>query len=151
MKHYPSPIFNFDTYNIENPPNELKYKDLIQSKDKHLWVQSICNELGCLSQGFRYVKGNNTLYFIHKSRVPRNKKAIYARIAYSIRSQKSKIYRVRLTASGNIVNYKGDLSTPVYSIKTIKLHWNSVLSTPGAKYYTADLKYFFLIVALEEY
>ena len=67
MKHHPSPTFNFDTYNIENPPNELKYKDLIQLKDKHLWAQGMCIKLGRLPQGFRHVKGNSTLYFIYKS------------------------------------------------------------------------------------
>ena len=105
MKHYPSLTFNFDTYNIENLPNELKYKDLIQSKDKHLQAQGMCNELGYLSQGFRYVKGNNTLYFIYNSRVLYNKKVIYTRIVCSIRPPKSKIHRVRLAAGNNIVNY----------------------------------------------
>ena len=30
LKYHPSPTFNFDSFNIENPPNELKYKDLLQ-------------------------------------------------------------------------------------------------------------------------
>ena len=84
MNHHPSLTFNFDTYNIENQPNKLKYKDLIQLKDKSPWAQGICNELGCLSQGFRYIKGNNTLYYIYKSRVPCNKKVICTRIVSSI-------------------------------------------------------------------
>ena len=84
IKNHSSPTFNFDTCNIENPPNELKYKDLIKSNDKHLWAQGMCNELGRLSQGFGNVKGNNTLYFIHKSQVPRNKKVTCARIVCSI-------------------------------------------------------------------
>ena len=56
-----------------------------------------------------------------------------------------------MTTGGNIVNYKGDPSTPVCSIKKIKMHWNSVLSTPEANHYTAGLKDFFLIAALEEH
>jgi len=151
LKHHPSPTFNFDSFSIENPPTELKYKDLLQSEDKHLWSRGMCNELGRLSQGYHNIAGNNTLYFIHKSKVPSNKRVTYARIVCSLRPQKSETHRVRITAGGNITNYKGDPSTPVCSIETIKLHWNSVLSTPGAKYCTADLKDFFLMAALEEY
>lgn len=109
------------------------------------------NELGRLSKGFDNIKGNNTLHFIPKSKVPRDKRATHARIACSIRPQKSETHRARLTAGGNIINRKGDPSTPVCSVETIKLHWNSVLSTIGAKHCADDLKYFFLMAALEEH
>jgi len=108
----------------------------------------MCNELGRLAQGFRKVKGNNTLYFIKN--IPKGKKVTYARIVCSIRPQKTETHRVRLTAGGNLVNYKGDPSTPTCSIETIKMHWNSVLSTPGAKYCTIDLKDFFLMATLDD-
>ena len=94
---------------------------MLQLEHKHLWTQGMCNKLGRLSEGYGNIKGNNTLYFIPKSNVSYNKKVIYARIICSIRSQKSEIYKVRITASSNIVNYKGDLGIPACSIKTIKL------------------------------
>ena len=122
----------------------------MQSEDKHLWTKGTCNELGCLSQGHHSIKGNNALYFIHKSKVPHNKRVTHARIVCSIRPQKSETHRVWITAGGNLANYKGDLSTPACSIETIKLHWNSVSSTPRAKYCAADLKDFFIMAALEE-
>ena len=58
---------------------------------------------------------------------------------------------MRTTAGGNIVNCKGDPSATVRSIETIKIHWNSVLSTTGSKCCTADLKDLFLMLALEEH
>jgi len=36
MKNHPSCTYDFDSYTIENPLTELKYKDLLQSEDKHL-------------------------------------------------------------------------------------------------------------------
>jgi len=56
-----------------------------------------------------------------------------------------------LTAGGNLINYPGITSTPTSSIKTIKTHWNSVISTPTSRYCTIDIKDFYLNSKLEEY
>ena len=85
IKNPSSPTFDFNNFTIENPPNKLKYKDLIKLNDKYLWAKGMSNKLGCLSQGFGNVKSNNTLYFITKSQVPHNKRVTYARIVCSIR------------------------------------------------------------------
>ena len=37
-----------------------------------------------------------------------------------------------------------DVSTPTADLPTIKLLWNSVLSTPGARYMTLDISNFYL-------
>ena len=42
---------------IANLPSILKYKYLIKTKDKLIWEVGICNELGCLSQGYNVIKG----------------------------------------------------------------------------------------------
>ena len=39
---------------------------------------------------------------------------------------------------------KGDMGTPPVDMLTVKLHLNSVISTPGAQYYTINLKAFYL-------
>ena len=111
----------------------------------------MCNELGHLTQSFNDVKGNNILFFIPKSKVPRGKKVTHAQIVCSIRPQKTDTHRIWLTAGGNIVNYKGCPITLVHSIETIKMRWNSVFSTPGAKHCMADLEDVFLMAALEEH
>ena len=58
---------------------------------------------------------------------------------------------MRLTAGGIVVNYKGDPSITVGSVETIKIHWNYVSTTLGAKHCTADRKDFFLMADLEEH
>ena len=37
-----------------------------------------------------------------------------------------------------------EVSTPTCDLPTIKMLWNSVLSTPGAKFFTLDLAKFYL-------
>ena len=111
----------------------------------------MCNELGRLAQGYKDIKGKDTIFFIPRHKVPKHKKVIYGRIVCSIRPQKSEKHQVRLTAGGNLINYPGITSTPTSSIKTIKTHWNSVISTPTSRYCTIDIKDFYLNSKLEEY
>ena len=75
----------------------------------------------------------------------------YARIVYAICPQKAETHRVRLTVGGNLISYSGITSTPTAAITTIKAHWNSVISTPGSKYATLDIKDFYLNSKLKEY
>jgi hypothetical protein len=60
-------------------------------------------------------------------------------------------YRVRFTIGGDQINYPGNVSTPTVDITTVKLHLNSVISTPGARYMTLDLKNFYLNTPLDRY
>ena len=56
---------------------------------------------------------------------------------------------------GNLIDLEGKLSTPTAEIQTIKILFNSILSTKGAKFMTADVKNFYLNTPLgkgnEEY
>ena len=45
---------------------------------------------------------------------------------------------------GDRIHCDYDISAPTCSLPTIKLFWNSVLSTPGAKYFTMDISNFYL-------
>ena len=136
---------------IINPPSLLKYKHLIKTKDKAIWELGMCNELGCLSQGYKSIKGRNTIFFIDKAKVPKGKRVTYARIVCTIRPQKAETYRVRLTTGSNLVSHNGIMSTPTAAITTIKAHWNSVISSPGSKYATIDIKDFYLNSKLKDY
>ena len=101
----------------------------------------MCNELGHLSQGFNDFKGNITLCFIPKYKVPRIKKV----------TQKTETYRVQVIAGEKIVNYKGDPSTPVCS--TEKTRCTRIMCHPNQekKHCIADLKDLFLMETLEEH
>ena len=111
----------------------------------------MCNELGRLSQGYKSIKGNDIIFFILKSKIPKGKRVTYARIVCTIRSQKSKTHRVRLTARGNFISYADVTSTPTATITIIKAHWNSIISTPGAKYAILNIKDFYLNSKLKNY
>ena len=46
---------------------------------------------------------------------------------------------MRIIAGGDRIDYEGDVSTHTASMETIKTNWNSVISTPNAKYCTGDI------------
>jgi hypothetical protein len=50
---------------------------------------------------------------------------------------------------GNLITYDGKLSVRTANINMAKLHWNSVVSTPNARYICLDIKSFYLTAALE--
>ena len=58
--------------------------------------------------------------------------------------QKKETHRVRLKVGGDKLNFDGTVSTQTSDLTTSKLHWNSVISTLGAKYLVFDIKKFYL-------
>ena len=54
--------------------------------------------------------------------------------------QKDDLHQIRITAGGNLINYKGNVSVRTADIDTAKIHWNSVISTLNAKYMCLDIK-----------
>jgi hypothetical protein len=73
----------------------------------------------------------------------------YAKIVVDFRPQKEDPYRIRITAGGNLLTYKGNVSTRTADLSTSKLLWNTVLSTDGAKYMCLNIKKFYLTAALD--
>ena len=65
------------------------------------------------------------------------------------RPQKDEPNRLRLTVGGNMVHYPFDVSTPTAALETVKLLWNSVVSTPGARFVTMDVRNFYLMTPLD--
>ncbi len=63
--------------------------------------------------------------------------------------QKDDPNRIQITAMGNLITYDGELSVRTANVNTAKLHWNSVVSTPNARYMCLDTKNFYLTTALE--
>ena len=45
---------------------------------------------------------------------------------------------------GDKIIFYGPVSTPTSYLTTSKLHWNSIILTPGAKYLVVDAKNFYL-------
>lgn len=125
----------------------MEYRDLIKRPElREQWLKSLANELGRLSQGIRDIKGTNTIFFIPKSDIPpeRRREVTYGRIVVAYKPDKLEKNRSRLTIGGDLIKYPFDKSAPTADLPIIKLLWNSVLSTPGAKYFTMDISNFYL-------
>ena len=60
------------------------------------------------------------------------------------RPLKEEKYRVRIKVGGDKLNFCGYASSVAASLATVKLLLNSVVSTKGAKFTTADIKDFFM-------
>jgi hypothetical protein len=76
---------------------------------------------------------------------------MYSRFVASERPYKVESKRVRLMVGGNQIDYLGQVSTPTAGITTVKLLFNSVISTPNARLTVFDLKDFYLGTPMERY
>jgi hypothetical protein len=134
-----------------------EYRHLVTSKvtghTTEVWTQSFVNELGRLVNGIgtRIPEGTNTIFFINRNQVPTDRKVTYGRIVCTIRPQKKETHRTRLTVGGNLIDYPYDVSTPTADITTAKIIFNSVVSTPNAKFMGLNIKAFYLNTKMERY
>ena len=130
-----------------------KYKKLIEDPLlRDTWAKAMCKELGRLCQGFGETEGTDTMRFLDlegiKS-IPKDRVVTYARIVVDYRPQKADPNRVRITAGGNLIQYPGELTTRTSDLRTTKIMLNSVISTRGARYMTADAANFYLATPME--
>jgi len=98
--------------------------------------------------------GTNTIIFIRKSQVPkeRAKDVTYGLITTLIRPEKiDKPNRTRLVAGGDRVHYPGNAGTSTADLLTVKLLINSIISTARAKFMTMDIKDFYLNTPMARY
>ena len=68
----------------------------------------------------------------------------YGHVVVDYQPEKSDPYRTRLTVGGNLIVYPSDCGTSTVDLLTVKLLLNSIVSTPGAKLLTIDIKDFYL-------
>lgn len=130
----------------------LEYCDLIkEEKYRDVWTKSFAKELDRLAQGKLGNKGTETIFFISKLKVPNGRTVTYGQICVNYRPQKDDPYCTRLTIGGDRIEYPWDVSTPTADLITSKIHINSVISTVGAKFMTADIKNFYLNTPMECY
>ena len=136
----------------EDTGEAMEYRHLIKHpKYKDVWETSLANEFGRLAQGIRKIPGTDTIFFISKSEIPKDRRngITYGRIVVAYKPNKQEPHRSRLTVGGDRIVCIYDVSTPTADMQTIKLLWNSVLSTPGAKYFTLDISNFYLGTPME--
>ena len=121
-----------------------EYRHLIKGPERRIWDISFANELGNLDQGIREVKGKNTVMFIPKSKVSKDKKVTYGKIGCEMKPEKEEKERTILKVGGNLLDFTGNLSAPTASVTTAKCVFNSVVSTPRAKCLLEDINNFYL-------
>ena len=61
--------------------------------------------MGQLVQGIREVKGKNTVMFIPKPKIPKDKKITYDKIVCEMKPEKEEKERTRLTVGGNLLDF----------------------------------------------
>ena len=66
-----------------------------------------------------------------------------------MRPEKEDPIRVRIIAGDNLINYPGDCGAPTANILSVKLLLSTVVSKPGAKFFTIDISNFCLNTPLK--
>jgi len=107
--------------------------------------ESFGKDFGGMAQGDKKTgqMGTNTMFVMNPvdiPNIPKDRMVTYAQVVVDHHTEKADPNRIRITAGGNLINYPGELTTRTADITTAKLLWNSVLSTPGAKYMFLDIK-----------
>jgi hypothetical protein len=123
-----------------------EHAQLIRGPKASEWLYSTANEFGRLTKGVapHMPSGSETMSYIFHHQLPPGPQATYARFVATERPHKAETKRVRLAVGGNLVHYPDKVSTPTANLSTVKLLPNSVISTPGARFATFNLKDFYL-------
>ena len=131
----------------------LEYRQLLKHpKFRDVWNRSASDEFGRLAQGIGgRIKGTDTIRFVHKHEIPQDrfKDVTYIKFVCTVRTEKRDPYRTRATMGGNLINCPDDVGTPTANLLLIKMFFNSVISTPGAKCANADISNFYLMTPLK--
>ena len=98
------------------------------------------------------IDGTNTIFFVHKNEIPQDrlKDVTYIKFVTSVCTEKDDPYRISATLGGNLIHYPDDVGTPTADLLLIKIFLNSVISSDGAKFATADLSNFYLMTPLKQ-
>ena len=131
----------------------LNYRQLLQSaKHKEVWSKSSANEFGRLANGVggRIKHPTNTIKFVRRGDIPQDRRRdiTYGQFVCTIRPEKAEQHRTRFTVGGDRVNYPGEVATPTADMLVAKILFNSIISTPNAKFMTMDISNFYLMTPL---
>jgi hypothetical protein len=100
------------------------------------------------------VTGTDTIFFIPKDKVlqARAKDVTYGLITCLIRPEKTgEPNQTQLIAVGDRVHYPFDAGTPTSNLITVKLLINTVIFTPRVRFFTMDIKNFYLCTPMTRY
>ena len=83
--------------------------------------------------------------------VEKERTVTYAQTVCTVRPEKDKPNRTRITTGGNLLEYPGKTTTDTAGLELIKIHWQLVLSTENAKYMTIDIGNFYTNTPMDRY
>eukprot|EP00956_Cyclotella_meneghiniana_P043249 scaffold260206_cov139-Cyclotella_meneghiniana.AAC.1 len=133
----------------------MEYRHLLKNPEYcDVWSKAGAKEIGRLAQGLPgVVEGTNTMFFKSYDEIPQDRKkdVTYARICVNYRPEKEDPNRVRITVGGDRINYPGDVGTPTADMLLVKLLFNSIVSTKGAKFMSLDISNFYLNTPMKRY
>jgi hypothetical protein len=111
-----------------------------------IWQMAFGKDFGGMAQGDHKTgqKGTNSVFVMTHKELDIAKVAghkwTYVQVIVDYQRQKEDPSRIRIAIGGNLITYKGNMSTRTAILTTPKLLWNSVLSTDGARYMCIDIK-----------
>jgi hypothetical protein len=119
----------------------MEYTALMKDPNlQPLWKRGFGNEAGRLFQGIRDIPGTDTCFFVELTNIRKNRKITYGKIVCDYKPHKTEKERVRLTVSGDKLDYSGHVRTYTTDITTFKILINSTLYTENASMMMMDIK-----------
>ena len=83
--------------------------------------------------------------------MPKDKTATYARVVVDKRPEKEEVIQSQIKAGGDRLEFQGNTSTKTVGLETAKMVFNSVVSTPEAKFMAIDISNMYLNTPLNDY
>lgn len=111
----------------------------VHPKYKADWSRTAADEFRRLRQGKgNCVKGTNTIYFIHETDIPKQRKkdVTHGSFVCTVRPEKANPNCTRFVASGDKCNFLFKVATPTAEMYLAQILFNSKVSTPGACFMT---------------
>ncbi len=122
---------------------------------KDLWTKAMSKELHQLAQGCPGItKGTNTIFYLSHAEIlsiPKDRTGTYGRIVIDHRPQKEDPNRVCITLGGNLIKYPFEPTTRTTNMLSLKIMWNSIISTPDARFAGANIMNMYLETPLNWY
>jgi hypothetical protein len=135
-----TPVIDIEKYccGIVHPITKetiMQYRKLMKKPLlKDLWTKAMSKELHQLAQGCPGItKSTNTIFYLSHAEIlsiPKDRTVTYGCIVIDHRPQTEDPNRVCIIVGGNLIKYPFELTTCTADMLSLKIMWNSVISTP---------------------